>query len=82
MTLVLMIYVRYVKPTFLARNSPLAWFRRVIGVASPDGEHYKPQGYKIFELGPEKMEKLGEEECIAMRDRLMEGNRSTCPFAV
>jgi hypothetical protein len=72
---------RYVKPTFLTRNSPLAWFRWAIGGPYPDGKNYKPEGYKIFEVGPEKLEKLGLAECEAARDKLMEGNRGGCPFA-
>jgi hypothetical protein len=72
---------RYVKPTFFTRNSPLAWFRWAIGGPYPDGKNYKPEGYKIFEVGPEKLEKYGLAECEAARDKLMEGNRGGCPFA-
>ena len=73
---------RYVKSTFLTRNSPLAWFRWAIGGPYPDGKHYKPEGYKIFEIGPKKLENHGQEECKATRDRLMASNRGTCPFAL
>jgi hypothetical protein len=72
---------RYVKPTFLVRNSPLAWFRWAIGGPYPDGKNYKPGGYKIFEIGPEKLEGHGLEECEATKDRLMNANRGACPFA-
>ncbi|KAF1840707.1 uncharacterized protein K460DRAFT_380504 [Cucurbitaria berberidis CBS 394.84] len=71
----------YVKPTFFTRNSPLSWFRWALGGPYPDGKHYKPEGYKIFELGPKKLETQGEEECKATRDRLIAGNRGGCPFA-
>lgn len=70
----------YVKPTFLTRNSPMAWFRWAIGGPYPDGKNYKPEGYKIFELGPQKLEGKGVEECEATRDRLMNEVRG-CPFA-
>ncbi|KAJ4367692.1 hypothetical protein N0V83_007277 [Neocucurbitaria cava] len=71
----------YVKSTFLVRNSPLAWFRWAIAGPYPDGKRYKPEGYKIFEVGPKKLENHGQEECKATRDRLMASNRGRCPFA-
>jgi hypothetical protein len=72
---------RYVKSTFFTRNSPLAWFRWAIGGPYPDGKNYKPEGYKIFEIGPVKLENQGQAECEAGRDRLMNSNRGGCPFA-
>lgn len=72
----------YVKPTFTARYSPFAWLRWVAGKPYPNGKNYKPQGYNIFEVGPEKLEGKGIEECKATRDRLMEGDRGRCPYAV
>jgi hypothetical protein len=72
----------YVKPTFFARYEPLAWFRWAMGRPYPDGRHYKPEGYKIFEVGPKKLENQGQEECKAMRDRLMASNRGRCPFVI
>jgi len=72
----------YVKPTFWARNSPLAWFRWAIGGPYPDGKHYKPEGYKLFEVGPQKMEGMGADECEDMMQRLMKSGRGGCPFAV
>ncbi|KAJ8117597.1 hypothetical protein OPT61_g1236 [Boeremia exigua] len=71
----------YVKPTFAARNSPLAWLRWASGKPYPDGQRYKPQGYKTFEVGPENLEGLGLEECEATRDRLLNSDRGRCPFA-
>ncbi|KAH7085848.1 hypothetical protein BKA63DRAFT_529405 [Paraphoma chrysanthemicola] len=71
----------YVKPTFFVRNSPLAWFRWAIGGPYPDGKNYKPEGYKIFELGPKKLEGHGVEECEAIKERLLSANRVGCPFA-
>jgi hypothetical protein len=71
----------YVKPTFFARHSPLSWFRWVIGGSYPgDGRQYKPEGYKIFEVGPKKLEGKGVEVCAGMRDRLLGSGRGGCPF--
>ncbi|KAF2993602.1 hypothetical protein E8E13_001412 [Curvularia kusanoi] len=71
----------YVKPTFLARNSPFAWLRWAVGKPYPNGKDYKPQGYKIFEIGPEKLEGHGIKECEAIRDQLLSSDRGRCPFA-
>jgi hypothetical protein len=71
----------YVKPTFFARYSPLSWFRWGIGGSYPgDGRQYKPEGYKIFEVGPKKLERLGQQECKETRDRLLGSGRGGCPF--
>ncbi|KAF2866702.1 hypothetical protein BDV95DRAFT_598606 [Massariosphaeria phaeospora] len=72
----------YVNATFLARNAPSSWLRWALSQPYPDGKNYKPEGYTMFEVGPENMEKLGREECEATFERLMEGNtRGRCPFA-
>jgi hypothetical protein len=65
----------------MTRNSPTAWFRWAIGGPYPDGKQYKSEGYKIFEVGPAKLENQGVAECEATRDRLMNSNRGGCPFA-
>ncbi|KAL6704785.1 hypothetical protein ACN47E_007589 [Coniothyrium glycines] len=72
----------YVKPTLFARYAPLAWIRWAMGRPYPDGKHFKPEGYKIFEVGPKKLESQGQEECRATRDRLMASDRGKCPFAM
>lgn len=71
----------YVKPTFFTRHSPLAYFRWVIGGPYPDGKNYKPEGYKIFEVGPKRLEGQGEEECQDTLNKLMKEDRGGCPFA-
>ncbi|KZM28588.1 uncharacterized protein EKO05_0001432 [Ascochyta rabiei] len=71
----------YIKPTFSMRYSPLAWLRWAAGKPYPNGKGYNPQGYKIFEVGPKKLEGYGLDECEATRDRLMGSNRGQCPFA-
>jgi hypothetical protein len=72
----------YIEPTFLTRYSPITLLRRFLGRPYPDGKNYKPAGYKIMELGPKKLEKMGQEECEVTRQRLMGGGRGGCPFAV
>ena len=72
---------RYVKPTYFARYSPLAWVRWAVGKPYPNGKDYKCEGYKIFEVGPKKLEGYGIDECVATRDRLLASDRGRCPFA-
>lgn len=56
--------------------------RWIFGGPHPgDGKQYKSEGYKIFELGPTKLENHGTAECEAARDRLMSSDRGGCPFA-
>ncbi|KAJ4361160.1 hypothetical protein N0V95_002129 [Ascochyta clinopodiicola] len=71
----------YIKPTLSMRYSPLAWLRWAAGKPYPNGKGYNSQGYEIFEVGPEKLEGKGLDECKAMRDRLMGSDRGQCPFA-
>ncbi|XPS98072.1 hypothetical protein M3J09_007286 [Ascochyta lentis] len=71
----------YIKPTFSMRYSLLAWLRWAAGKPYPNGVGYSPQGYKVFEVGPKKLEGHGLDECEATRDRLMGSDRGRCPFA-
>jgi len=71
----------YVKPSFAARNSPWAWLRWAVGKPYPNGKDYRPQGYSIFEVGPEKLVGKGIEECEATKNQLMKSDRGRCPFA-
>ncbi|ORY07774.1 hypothetical protein BCR34DRAFT_16984 [Clohesyomyces aquaticus] len=70
----------YVKPTFSSKYNLYAWSRWALGLPVPDGKNFKPQGYAIFEVGPEKLEGKGQEECARTRDRLMASGRGGCPF--
>ncbi|KAF2003371.1 hypothetical protein P154DRAFT_105073 [Amniculicola lignicola CBS 123094] len=72
----------YVAATFFSLYSPLALFRRALGRPVPDGKGYKPEGYHMFELGPSKFEGKGVEECAATAEKLLNGRRGGCPFAV
>jgi hypothetical protein len=72
---------RYIKPSLFERYSPFAWLRWFVGKPYPNGMQYKPEGYKIFEVGPDKLEHHGLDECKATRDQLMGSDRGRCPFA-
>lgn len=71
---------RYVPATFTNRYSPTAWLRWARGRPYPDGENFNPEGYNINELGPQKLEKLGQKECAETRERLMGAGRDGYPF--
>jgi hypothetical protein len=71
----------YFKLTLFARYSPLSWFPWAIGGSYPgDERQYKPEGYKIFEVGPKEFEGKGVKECERMRDRLLVSGRGGCSF--
>lgn len=70
----------YVQPTFWIRNSPTSWLRWALRRPYPDGKNYKPEGYAIFEVGPQKFERFGHEECNETKDRLINAGRGSCPF--
>lgn len=40
------------------------------------------EGYKILEMGPRKLEKMGAKECQETRERLMNADRCRCPFNI
>lgn len=72
----------YVAATWWARNEPTAWLRWATGKPYPDGKNYSPEGYRMFEVGPKKYEKMGKSECLGTKERLMGAQRGGCPFAV
>lgn len=71
----------YVKPTFWSRWGPEALFTRLTGglVPSADGQ-YAPQGYKIENLGPVRLEGKGAEEMEKEVQRIR-AQRGGCPMA-
>ena len=72
----------YIAPTFWNRNSLLSWARWAMGKPYPNGDKkYQPEGYTVFEVGPEKMVGKGLDECAAIRDQLLNADRGQCPFA-
>lgn len=74
----------YVKPSAWKRYGPYSWFSWLFGTPVPgdEGEKYRPEGYLLEEIGPEKMEGKGKEwmaeERLAVEGKLREG---ACPFA-
>jgi hypothetical protein len=72
----------YVKPTWASRWGPSAWMVRVLGGVLPGdgGDSYKPQGYRISELGPQALEAKGKDEMEVTRAILADNARSGCPF--
>ncbi|KAF2266944.1 hypothetical protein CC78DRAFT_513155 [Lojkania enalia] len=72
----------YVPRTASHLYGPLTLFRRLVGLPYPNGKKYKPEGYAMFEVGPQGMEKLGQDSCQKTYEELMEKGRGGCPFAV
>lgn len=70
---------RYVKPIFWERNNPQSWLRWMTDGPYLDGKHYKPEGFKTSEIGPQRLEKSGHDECKATMERLMK-ERAGCPL--
>jgi hypothetical protein len=74
----------YVKPTFWNRYGPDSWFSWLFGTPVPgdEGKKYRPEGYLLEEIGPEKMEGLGKEWMVEER-AFVEGKirEGACPFA-
>lgn len=73
----------YVKPGFLNRWGPEAWFVRAAGAEVPDTrkEQYIPQGYKFEEVGPKNVKNKGAEEMSAIEAQLSIERTAGCPFA-
>ncbi|KAF2746394.1 hypothetical protein M011DRAFT_425006 [Sporormia fimetaria CBS 119925] len=74
----------YVKPTFWNRYSVSSWVRWATGRPYPGcSDKFKPEGYQISKVGPQKFEDKGSEECEVVKKKLMEGRAGVeCPFAV
>ena len=51
----------YVEPTVWGRWQPSAWYTWIIGLPLPgdEGDKYHPEGYKISQIGPDKMSGKG-----------------------
>ena len=73
----------YVKPSFWKRYGPDTWFSWLFGTPLPgdEGEKYRPEGYLLDEIGPEKMEGKGKEwmaqERVSAEGKIRDG---ACPF--
>jgi hypothetical protein len=72
----------YIKPGFLNRWGPEAWFIWASGGEIPGtkGDFYIPQGYLFEEVGPNGMKNKGLAEMKATEEKLRV-ERPPCPFA-
>jgi hypothetical protein len=77
-------YPYYVKPTKWKRWNPVAILRFLTGGDRPgdDPLKYKPDGYRIMDLGPEKYEGKGREwmEEDLRKGREVVPSGASCPF--
>ena len=73
----------YVQPTFWSRWGPSALIARLLGGVLPgdEGTKYMPQGYRLAELGPDRMKMKGREFMEKDRIRLRQDVLLTCPIA-
>ncbi|PSK51972.1 hypothetical protein B9Z65_3239 [Elsinoe australis] len=73
----------YVKPSFSWRYGIKALLLRLAGGKLPgdDGDNYRPEGYKIPEIGPETLKGKGSVEMEGERARLSANPRLGCPFS-
>lgn len=72
----------YVKPTFGRRWGPKAWLTRLLGrkVPGDDGDKYNPEGYKILQVGPERLMKAGSKDMEADLKQMRAARTGMCPF--
>ncbi|CAF9940553.1 MAG: hypothetical protein ALECFALPRED_008712 [Alectoria fallacina] len=72
----------YVKPTVLKRFEPRAWKNWIMGLPVPgdEGDKYRPNGYKIPEIGPDFMRGKGADFMRASKERLVGERMKGCPF--
>lgn len=77
-------YPWYVNPTFAARWGPTALVKRLLGGAIPSSDpRYRPEGYMVSEVGPERLRGEGEEEMETMRAWMRERRGlGGCPMAL
>ena len=73
----------YIKPTIWNRYGPLSWITRLMGLPLPgdEGGKYFPTGYKILDVGPERLRSKGIESMQNDKERVMKGMGGGCPFA-
>ncbi|CZR70149.1 uncharacterized protein PAC_20050 [Phialocephala subalpina] len=73
----------YIKPGFLNRWGPEAWFVWYMGgdVPGSKGSQYSPEGYSFQEVGPKIMKNRGLEETRMWEEKLKAERPTGCPFA-
>lgn len=74
----------YVKPTFLNRWGPRAWYTWIRGLPIPgdSGDKYYPHGYYIPDVGPKAFEGKGREQLHLTKERLRTERTGQCPFTI
>ena len=74
----------YVRATWRERWSPQAWMFWVLGRPLPgDAKHqYHAKGYKILEIGPERLVGKGAQLMEETKARLEGEALGTCPFSM
>lgn len=72
----------YVRPTFQRRWGPEGWASRLLGLPLPgdEGERYQPRGYRIPEVGPDRMLGKGEQTAKETVAALRSTRTGGCPF--
>ncbi|KAF2088755.1 hypothetical protein K490DRAFT_72476 [Saccharata proteae CBS 121410] len=71
----------YVEPTFVERWSPKSWVKWLAGKPYPGDKKFKPEGYRIQDVGPKSMEGKGMDDFSRTREKLLAQGRGGCPFA-
>ena len=73
----------YVRPTLWNRYGAAAWISWSLGLPVPgdEGGKYWPRGYKIQEIGPDRMRGRGEEYVRESKEKLVAERMKGCPFA-
>ena len=72
----------YVKPTLRNRWSLQSWWSWIMRQPYPgaDGDKYRPNGYKIPEIGPRSMQGRGGEYMKESKERIVTERMKGCPF--
>lgn len=74
----------YIKPTVWERWQPAAWYSWFLGLPLPgdEGDKYHPQGYKIPDVGPQKMSGKGGDFAKGVVEQLRSTRSGGCVFMV
>lgn len=72
----------YVKPSLWNRYGPMVWMTWILGLPVPgdEGDRYRPNGYKIPDIGPDFMRGKGVDFMTASKEKLVGERQRRCPF--
>jgi hypothetical protein len=70
----------YVQPSFFSRWGPKALLLRLVGGAVPGSPKYRPEGYRIHELGPSELVGKGTAE-MEQTKKDLRARRVGCVFS-